>query len=203
MLVNVLYNWKSIFANLPIALCDLNMFILSIALLKKGKKELLNKYILYVTVLVPLFVVIRPEIRPDLYTWYSPIVMGKLLPHILYSVVAILYLLFNVKHISTKKSYEVIINLILITTTLHIINMALVYSGLCPGANYFYTISEGNLTWVTNIARHLGSNNKFIRNYLVMILTVTCWVIVLNIIHRTIEYIYYNKIKKNHTKQIN
>lgn len=41
------FGYRTLFYNLPLFACDLNIFILPLVILRTGKKEILNKFILY------------------------------------------------------------------------------------------------------------------------------------------------------------
>jgi preprotein translocase subunit SecG len=197
------YGWKSIFLNLPLYACDLNIFVLGIALFRKGEKRILNKYILYYSITGPIFTLLIPVIDNDIHLWYSNDVIGKFVPHILYVAVAYIYLKFNVKHLCYKKPYEVFLCMIMILSIVHIINLSLIYTGINESADYMFTIDAGKIKLIGDIGKYLGNENKIIRNYFVMFIGYFILTIGMYLAHKTYETQYnrsMNRLKQEAIK---
>ncbi|MDR0752091.1 MAG: YwaF family protein [Christensenellaceae bacterium] len=189
------YGYFTIFANMPLFACDLNIFILALALIREPPKILLNKFILYYSTTGPVFTLIIPMIIDDTYLWYSNHVMGLFIPHIIYIIVSILYLKFNVSYIDYQKPYKVFLVMISMMTLVHLVNLFLIFKGINPDANYMFTINTDPLEFITQISMYLGAKNLVIRNYFVMALGYLILTLVLYFVHRlytTLTKKYYD-----------
>ncbi|MDR0752383.1 MAG: YwaF family protein [Christensenellaceae bacterium] len=184
MFSNLKYGPKTIFLNMPLYACDLNIFILIFALLKKGKKQIINKFILYYCTTGPIFTLLVPMINEGVYSWHSNEIAGTFIPHILYVVVSILYLIFNAEFISYRKPYKPFLSMIIMISLVHIINLILIKTNLNAAANYMFTMNAEQIEFVSVASRFLGSESPIIRNYFVMCLGYLMLTIAAYFVHR-------------------
>lgn len=179
--------WKTVFRNLPLFPCDLNNFILPYAILKKKNRPLLDKYIAYYTVVGAIMTLVVPVAENNMYYFYEYEVWGTFLAHSIYIVVAVLYYKFNNIKTSSKEPWKVLAILIAMMTVAHGVNLALIYSGLNPNANYFFTGRPVEVGIVYRAAVFLGYNVPWIRCYFFMFVGYVWWTITAYFIHKILE----------------
>lgn len=181
------FGWISTLRNLPLFPCDLNNFILPLAILRKDKKPLLNKFILYFVTTGPIYTIMAPVAGDYEYYFYDYEIWGTFLAHSLYIVVAVLYLKFNHIKCSSKGPWKVWLPMIIMLTIAHGINLALIYSGANPNANYFFTAFVPDVGIAYRSAVLLGYHIPWIRCYFFMVIGYTGMTIIYYFVHKTTE----------------
>jgi hypothetical protein len=181
------FGTKTLFYNLPLFACDLNIFILPLAILRTGRKDTLNKFVLYYVTTGPCFTLLIPEISENVYTWYSNEILGTFLPHSIYIIVAILYLKFNHIRCSPSKPYKVLSCMLVILTIVHIFNLILIFTDIFPDANYMFTGKAPPMAWANILANALGYRNKYIRSYFLLVLGYTLLTTIAFLIHKCLD----------------
>jgi hypothetical protein len=176
----VKFGWRTVLYNLPLYACDLNIFILPLAIFKKHKKNILNKFVLYFVTTGPIFTLLIPGITSGIYAFYSNEVLGTFLPHILYVIVAVLYLKFNHIKCNSKKPYKVWLSMMIILIIVHTINLVLIFTGVFLNANYMFTGHAPPIEIAENVVNLLGGKNPIIRAYFLMmigytVMTIAFW----------------------------
>lgn len=181
------FGWISTLRNLPLFPCDLNNFILPLAILRKDKKPLLNKFILYFVTTGPIYTIMAPVAGDYEYYFYDYEIWGTFLAHSLYIVVAVLYLKFNHIKCSSKGPWKVWLPMIIMLTIAHGINLALIYSGANPNANYFFTAFAPDVGIAYRGAVLVGYNIPWIRCYFFMLIGYTGMTIIYYFVHKVTE----------------
>ena len=179
--------WLSVFKNLPLYPCDLNNFILPIALLKKKKKPLLDKYILYFVTTGPIYTLLAPIAESNVYYFYEYDIWGTFLAHSLYIVVAVLYLKFNHVKCSSREPWKMWLIMMIMLTIVHGVNLALIYTGINPNANYCFTGHPPEVGIAYRAAVLVGYNNPYILCYFFMVIGYTGMTIIYYFVHKLTE----------------
>lgn len=179
--------WKTIFRNLPLFPCDLNNFILPYAILKKKKRPVLDKYIAYFSTVGALSTVLAPVAESNTFYFYEYEIWGPFLAHSIYFTVAVLYLKFNHVEISSKAPWKPLAVLLAMMTVAHGVNLALIYSGLNPNANYFFTARPAEVGIAYRCSVMLGYNIPWIRCYFFMMVGYVGWTIMAYFVHKILE----------------
>lgn len=180
--------WKSVLKGLPLFACDLNVVILPLAICKKKKHPLLDKFILYYVVVGPLFTLFLPQIPGGEYKFYDYVIVLGFLEHGLYFIVAVLYLKFNRIVVDSREPWKPWLAIIVLMTAVHGINLLLYYTGANIDANYFFTMRPpANFAIVWHGAVWLGYNLKGVFCYFFMMAGYTLWTMILYFLNKVYE----------------
>lgn len=139
------FNW---FNELPIQLCNINMFLIPIGLIT-GKRGLLG-FSFFVAPLGALMAVFFPEPAFTGFPLTIPRIMGFYGTHLLILVCALSLATLGLYRPRLKDFPQILITFIILSVVMHGVNLIL-RATVCPFANYFFTfhadISILNLFW--------------------------------------------------------
>ena len=135
------YGW---FYELPIQLCNINMFLIPIGVLTK--KRGIMGFSFFLAPLGATMALIFPEpafIDKPILRLY---VLGFYLTHYLIVIAGISIATLGFFRPKFKDFPSVFLTLICLSFVVHLVNLGLRYSGLCLKANYFFTMEPGGVS---------------------------------------------------------
>lgn len=128
---------------LPLNGCNLCMLLLPVALLS-GSDSLISLCAI-VGVFLPIIPTITPVIGFEGYSIFTPRILGFYVTHIFVLYNGCLLYAYGFFRPTMKHIYKTVIVCCLILVSVHILNLLLIASEVCPGANYCYTLrTNGN-----------------------------------------------------------
>lgn len=128
------FNW---FNELPLQLCNINMFIIPIALLTR-RRSLLG-FAFFVAPLGALMALVFPEQAFSGYSVLLPRIAGFYLTHMLIFVCGVSLSVLGFYKPNYKDFVGITTAFFLLSLSAHVINTLLRVTGVCPFANYFFT----------------------------------------------------------------
>ena len=139
------FNW---FSELPLQLCNINLFLIPIGVLTQ-RRALLG-FSFYVAPLGAVMALLFPEMPFTGFSLFIPRILGFYLTHSLLIVCGLALALLDFYRPTPRDYPGVIGTFVLLALGAHLVNL-LLRATLCPGANYFFTfgadISILNLFW--------------------------------------------------------
>ena len=134
------FNW---FAELPLHLCNINMFLIPIALLTK-KRGLLS-FCFFVAPLGALMAMVSPEPAFTGYSLFIPRIAGFYLTHLIVMMAGILLVTMGFYRPHFKDLPLTLLTVLLLVTGIHGLNL-LFRATVCPNANYFFTVETSGVS---------------------------------------------------------
>lgn len=139
------FNW---FNELPLQLCNINMFLIPIGLLTK--KRFILGFSFFVAPLGAVMALLFPEPAFNGYSLLLPRMMGFYGTHILIFICGVSLATLGLYRPRLSDFPGIIFNVVSLTVTIHCVNLIL-RATVCPHANYFFTfpvnINILNLFW--------------------------------------------------------
>lgn len=135
----VRYGWYTIFWNLPLYICSLNVFILPWLLISKKRHPIMAHYLSFIAIPGATFSMIFPGISENIYPIYSPVLLEAFYTHAVYITIGLLYIKFNNYTISKKYIIDVALLISVFSFCGHIVNEILIYTKIDVEANYMFT----------------------------------------------------------------
>ena len=134
------FNW---WGELPLQMCNINMLLIPIAVLKK--KRSLMCFGFFLGPLGAMMALAMPGNGFDGYSLLLPRMLGYYGTHFMIVIEGLAIVTFGLLRPKLRDLPRTIITALLITFAVFIINMLLRWSGLHPRANYFFSVeTEGN-----------------------------------------------------------
>lgn len=134
------FNW---FSELPLQLCNINMFLIPIALLIK-KRGLLS-FCFFIAPLGALMAMLSPEPAFTGYSLFIPRIAGFYVTHLIVMMAGILIVTMGFYRPHFKDLPLTLLTMLLLVTAIHGVNL-LLRATVCPNANYFFTIWTGDVS---------------------------------------------------------
>lgn len=135
------FNW---WGELPLHLCNINMILIPIAVLK-DKRELLA-FCFFVGPLGAMMALAMPGVEFSGVSILLPRMLGFYGTHFLIVIECLAIVTFGLYRPSFKDMPRTILTIILIALSVFAFNMILRLTGIFPKANYFYSVeTEGNV----------------------------------------------------------
>ena len=134
------FNW---FSELPLHLCNINMFLIPIALLIK-KRGLLS-FCFFVAPLGALMAMLSPEPAFTGFSLFVPRIAGFYVTHAIVLMAGILLVSMGFYRPSFKDLPLTLLTVVLLVTAIHGLN-ALFRATVCPNANYFFTMETSGVS---------------------------------------------------------
>ncbi len=150
----VQYGWYTIFWNLPLYICSLNVFILPWLIISKKSHPIMAHYLSFIAIPGAIFSMIFPGISENVYSIFSPVLLEAFYTHTIYITIGLLYIKFNKYTISKKYILNVALVITIMSIGGHIVNEILVYTKIDIGANYMFTeygLAGTPLVWLYNL----------------------------------------------------
>lgn len=139
------FNW---FSELPLQLCNINLFLIPIGVLTR-RRSLLG-FSFYVAPLGAAMALLFPEVPFTGFSLFLPRILGFYCTHALLIVCGLALALLDFYRPTPRDYPGVIGTFVLLALGAHLINLIL-RATVCPGANYFFTfgadVSILNLFW--------------------------------------------------------
>ncbi len=134
------FNW---WGELPLHLCNINMILIPIAVLK-DKKELMA-FCFFVGPLGAFMALAMPGAEFRDFSLLLPRMMGYYGTHFMIVILGLAIVTFGLYKPNFKDFPRIIVTIFIISVVIFAINMAMRLTGLYPKANYFYSVeTEGN-----------------------------------------------------------
>ncbi len=133
------FNW---FAELPLQLCNINMFLIPLGILTK-KRALLG-FAFVVAPLGALMAILSPEPAFTGYSLLLPRMLGFYLTHLLILVCGISLAVLGFFRPRFRDLPKILITVVLLALGIHLVNL-LLRATVCEGANYFFTCGAGGV----------------------------------------------------------
>lgn len=139
------FNW---FSELPLQLCNINLFLIPIGVLTR--RRFLLGFSFYVAPLGAAMALLFPELPFTGFSLLTPRILGFYLTHALLIVCGLALTLLDFYRPTPRDYPGVICTFVLLALGAHLVNI-LLRATVCPGANYFFTfgadVSILNLFW--------------------------------------------------------
>lgn len=142
------YGW---FYELPLQLCNINMFLIPIGILTK--KRGIMGFSFFLAPLGATMALVFPEqafIGKPFFTFY---IFAFYLTHFLIVIAGISLATLGFFRPVFKDFPKVFLTLIVLALGVHLVNLGLIYSGLCLKANYFFTMRPGGVSLLELFAK--------------------------------------------------
>ncbi len=134
------FNW---WGELPLQLCNINMVLIPVAVLKKSKS--LMSFCFFVGPLGALMALVMPGTGFDGYSLLLPRMLGYYGTHFMVLIEGLALVSFGLYYPRLRHLPKTILIILLVSFVIFLINMLLRRSGLHPKANYFFSVeTEGN-----------------------------------------------------------
>ena len=134
------FNW---WGELPLQLCNINMLLIPIAVLKKNRPLMCFGF--FLGPLGAMMALAMPGNGFDGYSLLLPRMLGYYGTHFMIVIEGLALVTFGLFRPKLRDLPRAILTALLITFAVSIINMLLRWSGLHPRANYFFSVeTEGN-----------------------------------------------------------
>ncbi|MGX8692578.1 MAG: YwaF family protein [Clostridia bacterium] len=134
------FNW---WGELPLQLCNINMLLIPIAVLKKNKAMM--SFSFFVGPLGALMALIMPGNGFDGYSLLLPRMLGYYGTHFMIFIEGLALVTFGLYRPRLRDLPRTVLTILLISLTIFVVNLLLRWSGLHPKANYFFSVeTEGN-----------------------------------------------------------
>lgn len=139
------FNW---FSELPLHLCNINLFLIPLGVLTR-RRSLLG-FSFYVAPLGAAMALLFPEASFTGFSLFTPRILGFYLTHALLIVCGLALALLDFYRPVPRDYPGVVGTFVLLALGAHLVNI-LLRATVCPGANYFFTfgadVSILNLFW--------------------------------------------------------
>ena len=134
------FNW---WGELPLHLCNINMILIPIAVLRKNKP--LMAFSFFLGPLGAMMALAMPGVGFDGYSLLLPRMLGYYGTHFMIVIEGLAIVSFGLYRPSFRDFGRTVLTAVLITFGVFLINMLLRWTGLHPKANYFFSVeTEGN-----------------------------------------------------------
>ena len=134
------FNW---WGELPLQLCNINMILIPIAVLRKSRP--LMSFCFFLGPLGALMALVMPGNGFDGYSLLLPRMLGYYGTHFMIVIEGLAIVTFGLFRPTLRDLPKTILAALLIAFGVFVINMLLRWSGLHPKANYFFSVeTEGN-----------------------------------------------------------
>ena len=134
------FNW---WRELPLQLCNINMMLIPVSVFKKNRN--LMAFCFFVGTLGAFMATAVPAYGFEGYSLLLPRMLGFYGTHCLLVIEALALVTFGLYKPELKDLPGTVVMLFLIAFILYALSMLLRFTGICPRANYFYTVEpEGN-----------------------------------------------------------
>ncbi len=134
------FNW---WGELPLQLCNINMILIPIAVLKKSRP--LMCFCFFVAPLGALMALVMPGNGFDGYSLLLPRMLGYYGTHFMIVIEGLAIVCFGLYRPKFRDLPRTVLAALLIALAIFGVNMLLRWSGLHPKANYFFSVeTEGN-----------------------------------------------------------
>ena len=134
------FNW---WGEPPIQLCNINMLLIPIAVLKKSRP--LMSFCFFIGPLGALMALFMPGIGFDGYSLLLPRMLGYYGTHFMVAIEGLSIVTFGLYRPALKDLPKTILTIVLVSLSVFMVNVLLRWSGLHPQANYFFSMdTEGN-----------------------------------------------------------
>ena len=134
------FNW---WGELPLQLCNINMLLIPIAVLKKNRT--LMSFSFFVGPLGALMALVMPANGFDGYSLLLPRMLGYYGTHFMILVEGLALAAFGLFRPRLRDLPRTVLTILLIAFAAFLFNLLLRWTGLHPKANYFYSVeTEGN-----------------------------------------------------------
>ncbi|MBR5741104.1 MAG: YwaF family protein, partial [Firmicutes bacterium] len=134
------FNW---WGELPLQLCNINMILIPIAVLKKSRP--LMCFAFFLAPLGALMALLMPANGFDGYSLLLPRMLGYYGTHFMIVIEGLAIVTFGLYRPKYRDIPRTILATVLISLGIFCINMILRWTGLHPKANYFFSVeTEGN-----------------------------------------------------------
>ncbi len=134
------FNW---WGELPLHLCNINMILIPIAVLKKSRPLMCFSF--FLGPLGALMALVMPGNGFDGYSLLLPRMLGYYGTHYMIVIEGLALVCFGLFRPQLRDLPRTVVTALAIAFIIFCINMLLRWSGLHPKANYFYTVeTEGN-----------------------------------------------------------
>ncbi len=134
------FNW---WGELPLQLCNINMLLIPIAVLKKNKAMM--SFSFFVGPLGALMALVMPGNGFDGYSLLLPRMLGYYGTHFMVFIEGLALVTFGLYRPRLRDLPRTVLTILLISLVIFVINLLLRWSGLHPKANYFFSVeTEGN-----------------------------------------------------------
>ena len=134
------FNW---WGELPLHLCNINMILIPIAVLKKSRPLLCFGF--FLAPLGALMALLMPANGFDGYSLLLPRMLGYYGTHFMIVIEGLAIVCFGLYRPSFRDLPCTVLTALLITFGVFLINLLLRWTGLHPKANYFFSVeTEGN-----------------------------------------------------------
>ena len=135
------FNW---WGELPLQLCNINMILIPIAVLKKSRP--LQCFCFFVAPLGALMALIMPANGFDGYSLLLPRMLGYYGTHFMIVIEGIALVSFGLYRPKFRDLPRAVVTALPISFGIFLFNLLLRHSGLHPKANYFFSVeTEGNV----------------------------------------------------------
>ncbi len=134
------FNWWS---ELPLNLCNINMIIIPIAIWKRSRP--LMNFSFFLGPLGALMALMMPSTGFSGYSILMPRMLGFYFTHFMVFIEGIALASFGLFRPTYKELPKTLLTVLIVAIIVFGINMLLRLTGLCPKANYFFSVeTEGN-----------------------------------------------------------
>ncbi len=134
------FNW---WGELPLQLCNINMILIPIAVLRKSRP--LMSFAFFLAPLGALMALVMPGNGFDGYSLLLPRMLGYYGTHFMIVIEGLALVSFGLFRPRFRDLPRTVLTILLIALCVFGINMLLRWSGLHPKANYFFSVeTEGN-----------------------------------------------------------
>ncbi len=134
------FNW---WGELPLQLCNINMILIPIAVLKKNRS--IMSFCFYMAPLGALMALLMPVNGFDGYSLLLPRMLGFYGTHFMILIEGLALATFGLYRPRLRDLPRTVLTALVIAFVIFLINMLLRWSGLHPKANYFFAVeTEGN-----------------------------------------------------------
>ena len=134
------FNW---WGELPLHLCNINMMLIPIAVLRKSRPMMAFGF--FLAPLGAMMALAMPGVGFDGYSLLLPRMLGYYGTHFMIVIEGLAIVSFGLYRPSFRDLPRTLLTALLVTFGVFLINMLLRWTGLYPKANYFYSVeTEGN-----------------------------------------------------------
>ena len=134
------FNW---WGELPLHLCNINMMLIPIAVLRKSRPMMAFGF--FLAPLGAMMALAMPGVGFDGYSLLLPRMLGYYGTHFMIVIEGRAIVSFGLYRPSFRDLPRTLLTALLVTFGVFLINMLLRWTGLYPKANYFYSVeTEGN-----------------------------------------------------------
>ncbi|MBQ4424902.1 MAG: YwaF family protein [Lachnospiraceae bacterium] len=134
------FSW---WGELPLQLCNINMIIIPIAVLRKSRP--LMSFAFFMAPLGALMALVMPGNGFDGYSLFLPRIMGYYGTHFMIVIEGLALAVFGLYRPRFRDLPRTVVTIILVTFVVFLFNLLLRATGIYPKANYFFSMeTEGN-----------------------------------------------------------